>query len=1174
MFLLRRALFALAISMVVPVCAVQAATITVDRTDDADVSACSSAANDCTFRGAINKANATAGADTINFADSVRGTIQLGGTSLPDVTTDVTINGPGADQLTIDGVGRSRILSNATDGQLKIKGLTFTRGNSAGSTVTSYGGAINNSGTLTLTQCVFNKNVIFYSGGAINNTGTLTIDQSSFTNNSCYNNGGAILNSGTLTMSNSTVADNRSEITSGGGIANSGTATVINSTFSGNSASGNFSGSSSSTSASGGGIYNTGDFVLRNCTLGNNFIASRTNGVFCGGAICSESGSLILDSCTLTANFAGAGKGGGLLLGGNVTIGNSIISGNSQSDVDISPTKTLTLTDKGYNLLGTGTAISRFTGTGNQIGADPKFGTFFNHGGFTSTYELLPGSPAIDAGQTTLAADQRGIARPQGSAADIGAYEREATTPTTEAPSLVVTTLSDITANDGQTSLREAIDYANLKAGADTITFANNLAGTIALNAQLPAITGALTIQGPGAKALAVDGGGATRLLQINSVTSVTINDLTLSGGRFSPTDGRGGGILNEGTLSMSQVAVSNNRGIEGGGIANLNGVLTMVGCLLSNNVADNSGGGILNNNGQVTLINSSVSNNSATGSNASASGGGGLDSFGSAATMRLECVTLTGNSAPNVVSGNRAGVWLEQGAFTVHNSILYGNGEGVGALDLQNDVGTLTSTGYNIFGALSANAGLAVSDRVGINPQIGARADNGGPTFTHALLAGSPAINTGDPSVTEGFDQRGNGFPRVRGGIVDVGAFEVQSDAATPIVTLSPQNPTTNATLTATPTGFDAGAVYSYVWKNNTMIIPNETAATLDLSKPGNGDVGDILSVEVTTGAIVRTASVKVVNLNRAPFAYSRNVSATAAVEASFELRGSDPDGDAITFEITQAPANGTAELKVDPLDGKIKLFYRSRPRFNGVDVIRFVSVDTSRAKSQEATFGIAVKYTAPPVNRAPVAGDTNIDTYVDDSVVKGLLGRDPDGDAITFRIVNNAKYGQSEIKRDTDGFFKLFYTSLNRFYGNDRVTYIAIDSRGKESNLAAININFINRAPLAQNNNLSVASGEAVSQYLFGTDADNDALTFRLVNNPQYGTGAVKHDEQGNWRVYYQSAPGYVGADRITFIAVDPQGKESQVATANINVVRVGPASSTPGALQTRKAPSSGKS
>lgn len=193
------------------------------------------------------------------------------------------------------------------------------------------------------------------------------------------------------------------------------------------------------------------------------------------------------------------------------------------------------------------------------------------------------------------------------------------------------------------------------------------------------------------------------------------------------------------------------------------------------------------------------------------------------------------------------------------------------------------------------------------------------------------------------------------------------------------------------------------------------------------------------------------------------------------------------------------------------------------------------------------------PTVNHAPVAGNTNVDTYVGTSVVKGLLGSDPDGDPLTFLIVNNAMYGSSQIKQDTDGYFKLFYTSLNRLYGNDRVTYVAVDSKGAQSNVATVNINFINRPPVAQSNSIGVASGAPVSQYLFGTDPDNDALTFRLVNNPLHGTGQIKLDPQGKWRVYYQSVPNYVGSDSITFIAIDAKGAESRpAATISINVVK----------------------
>ena len=391
---------------------------------------------------------------------------------------------------------------------------------------------------------------------------------------------------------------------------------------------------------------------------------------------------------------------------------------------------------------------------------------------------------------------------------------------------------------------------------------------------------------------------------------------------------------------------------------------------------------------------------------------------------------------------------------------------------------------------------------------------------------------------------------------------------------TLSPISPKTNDTLTVTPNG-DA-AFYAYIWKKNDTVISGERGATLNLAKTGNGDKNDVITCEVTaTNASggTATASAQVTVANSAPIAISSHGEVAAATEKAFVLQAYDADGDALTYKRVGGPRNGvTADIRVDPTDGKTKLFYRSRPFYGGVDIIRFVVFDSSNKQSNESTLGINVLYTPPPpANRAPIAGDTSIDTYVGKSEIKGLLGSDPDGDAISFRIVGNAKYGTSEIRRDKDGQFKLFYSSLNRFYGDDRVTYLVTDSRGKESNLATVNIHFINRAPLAQGNRIGVAAGAPVAQYLFGTDEDGDALSFRLVNNPRYGKGEIKRDPQGKWRFYYQSLPGYVGPDQITFIAIDPLGKESPVAAIDINVVKT---SSTSSALQAGAAPSGGGS
>ncbi len=762
------------------------------------------AANDglTSLREAIDYSNVKAGADAISFADNVRGTITLNGTQLPIVTGELAIAGPGSSQITIDANSKSRILQVSSAGKLTLSGLSLTRGDSGGGTSGGSGdfnggSAIISDGTLVLIQVNLSGNNNTAVGGAIRSSGTLTLVDSILNSNSCYRDGGAIYNTGDLMILRSSFNGNRSVITSGGAISNGGTATIIDSTFGNNSADGDFSGSSSNTSASGGAIISGGTLNMRGCTLSGNKIATRTNGTFCGGAICISGGTFKIESCTITDNFAGEGKGSGLSVNGTGTVHNTIIAGNRNSDVDGAGA----LTSSGYNLIGRGSAAAAFNRTGDQNGVtDPKLGPLADNGGSTQTREPQPGSPAIDKGDTPLATDQRGLPRPRGAADDIGASEVQTVTPPppSEKPSLIVTTTQDVVANDGKTSLREAMIYANAKVGADTISFARRVRGTIALASPLPPITDDLMINGPGAPLLAVDGGGKTRLFRVERGVSAEISYLTLSGARHDASDtagGSAGAVYNAGNLTLRQLALINNLGVEGGAVANAGGSLQVVGCQISGNRATNRGGGLLNDNGTLLVLNSTISNNLAIG-RAAQSGGGGVSSFGADANATLEYVTMTGNRAPYIAGNARAGVWIESGVFVPHNSIFYGNGRG----DLQIGNGTLISTGYNLIGKTGSASALASTDRIGLDPNLGALTDNGGPTQTQALWPGSPAINAGDPNVGNGSDQRGLGFARLRGGRIDIGAFEVQSDLNKTARTAKPAAP--NAAPAPSPSG------------------------------------------------------------------------------------------------------------------------------------------------------------------------------------------------------------------------------------------------------------------------------------------------------------------------------------------------------------------------------------
>ena len=160
-----------------------------------------------------------------------------------------------------------------------------------------------------------------------------------------------------------------------------------------------------------------------------------------------------------------------------------------------------------------------YTNNSNLFGTLP-LGPLQLNGGPTRTHALLPGSPAIDAGNNTGAPvfDQRGFPRIANGIVDIGTFEVQYTR---------VTTLAD----SGGGSLRQAIIEANLRPGDDTIVFQTGLTGTIQLNSALPTLSTNIAIVGPGASVLTVrrNTGGDYRLFTINSGVTASISGLTLT---------------------------------------------------------------------------------------------------------------------------------------------------------------------------------------------------------------------------------------------------------------------------------------------------------------------------------------------------------------------------------------------------------------------------------------------------------------------------------------------------------------------------------------------------------------------------------------------------------------------------------------------------------------------
>jgi hypothetical protein len=434
----------------------------------------------------IGQANSNPGANTVAFDSTVFNTpltITLTGSPLELSNTGgaETITGPAAG-VTVSGGGTSRVFQVDSGVTASLSGLTI----SGGSTTGLGGGLFNEGGTTTLTNCTVSGNSAGVAGGITNsgvlaltdslvtrntadiaagifNTGTLTLTDSTVSDNTAHVNDGGIDNSnGTVTLLDSTVSGNAAGI-GNGGIANyGGTVALLNSTVSGNTAQGaggigNYGGtftltncavSGNSASGSGGGLFTyAGTTTLTNCTVSG-------NSAFTGGGLFDGGGTTTLTNCTVSGNSASFfADGGGLYdSGGTTTLINCTVSGNSAGVAGgLNGTATLTNTivagntasGSGPDALGTfaslgNNLIGETDGSSGWVGSDlkgtiaqplnPLLAPLGDYGGPTQTMALLPGSPAIDAGNNHLipagvTTDHRGLPRIVNGTVDIGAFE-------------------------------------------------------------------------------------------------------------------------------------------------------------------------------------------------------------------------------------------------------------------------------------------------------------------------------------------------------------------------------------------------------------------------------------------------------------------------------------------------------------------------------------------------------------------------------------------------------------------------------------------------------------------------------------------------------------------------------------------------------------------------------
>ncbi len=768
-----------------------------------------------TLREAVNLANAISGDNTITFAPTLTGTIKLtnGELALTDTVGTLKIQGPGPTSLAIDGNQRFRVFNVGASTKAEIAGLTIQNGNAGTSTTEGSGGGI-----------------------AAGGDSVLTVKNATFKNNRAVE-GGGIFSSGTLVVGGSTFEGNVADLSGGGISAIVGVISVFDSTFLQNVANG-------TGNKGGGGIAVLQSTArIENCT----FVGNQAVGV--GGGIFVLPGARIIEivHCTLTANTVVVEpgtqplatrtadsrlNGGGLFVeapstAGRVAVVNTIVAGNF-----VAHSRAATA-DYGGNEFG-----SLVVNDHSLIGGDASkiFGSgLVDLGGPTKTIPLRNDSTVTAAanlafGKATplpnVLTDQRGFVR-SSTAPSIGAFEP------TAVPTLLVTTTTDedngtISPKLGKgTSLREALNLAGSLSGPSTITFAADMTGVIELTLGTLVLDHAtskkITIQGPGADKLAIDGSkltpdnqGSRRLLLVPTGEFAEISGLTLQTG-LALGDG-GGAILNLGNLTLRGIkATANTSDFGGGAIHNVsNSVLTLENSTISGNGTLSGGGnrlaGGLLNEGILIVRGSTFSGNSNSANNTGAGGtGGGIANYGTAFIVNS---TFAGNFAR--VSG---GAIHNEGTLFLANDTITNNFSAAGAglfttatFAKSTAVNTIlvgnfktpdptspSLTELNVGGKVLATESTnnlttgAVADlfETGVNdvPQL---ANNGGPTQTIALKSSSPAINAGtdlktlltnfktqsglnfDVDAFAAADQRGGTFNRVFNDSIDLGAFEI----------------------------------------------------------------------------------------------------------------------------------------------------------------------------------------------------------------------------------------------------------------------------------------------------------------------------------------------------------------------------------------------------------------
>ena len=564
---------------------------------------------------------------------------------------------------------------------------------------------------------------------------------------------------------------------------------------------------------------------------------------------------------------------------------------------------------------------------------------------------------------------------------------------------------------------------------------------------------------------------------------------------------------------------------------------------------------------------------------------------FNSAAAISSSTGSGTATVTNSTVTQNSAGIVVAQGAntVTVSNSIVSGN---------DSDATGITDGGFNFIGG---------------DAKLGDFSFYGGSTLTFEPAPDSPVINAGDPKFdgTGLFDQRGDGFARVVGGRLDIGAFEVQNNA--PTVSDFSLALTEDTSFTFAKNSFDAA--FSDVNAGDTLqavrIVTLPANGTLNLNGVAVAADDEIARADLPqltfapdsnfNGAITfsfnasdgqlfanadATATLDVAAVNDAPsfvVGSDQNVNQNSGAQKvqsfipKFSAGPANEAGQKLSFIVT---TDNNALFSVQPaINSNGALTYTLAPKASGTAKVSVTLKDDGGMEnggqntSEAQSFNINVANTAIKfsVSLTPRPAFTN-DT---------LTATPSNAGSTDVQFFYEYFVNGTRVQRGSRGTGNTLNLRSKGFGDKGDVVAVRVTATNPSNGgtgQAVSSVRLSNSAPVAVGGTASAKSGveTLIPLTLKGapgaSDIDGDRFIYRRAGKPANGTAEFESSSNGSGVLHYTSRPGFVGTEDVKFYAVDSDNAYSNVGTIRITVTANGSASAS--AIQSGSAPSGGAS